>query len=87
VGPAGEITLSEGIIIAHRHLHLHPSQAQSLCLQDKDIIRVHIDGPRELVFDRVLVRVSPNYAMDLHLDTDEANAACIKNGDLATLVR
>ena len=86
VGPGGEIVLSEGVIVAHRHLHIPPKQAEELGLKDKDFIRVHVEGPRALVFERVLVRVGPNFALDLHLDTDEANAAGAKTGDSVTLM-
>lgn len=86
-GPKGTIELKEGVIIAQRHLHLHTSEAAELGLKDKDIISVKFDGPRALIFNNVLVRVSPNFAKDLHLDTDEANAAGLSNGMLGTIVK
>ncbi|MGE5550779.1 MAG: phosphate propanoyltransferase [Bacteroidota bacterium] len=86
VGPAGEVELHEGVIVAHRHLHLESSQAAKLGLKDREFIRVRVSGPRAVLFERVLVRVSPDFDMDLHLDTDEANAAGVKNGDHAELV-
>ena len=86
VGPAGEAELAQGVIIAQRHLHLHTAEAEQLGLKDKELISVRIDGMRALIFENVLVRVGPRYAMDLHLDTDEANAAGAKNGDLATIL-
>ncbi|MCL6588587.1 MAG: phosphate propanoyltransferase [Firmicutes bacterium] len=86
-GPRGKITINEGVIIAQRHLHLHTSEAQKLGLEDKSYISVKCEGAdRELIFNRVLVRVHDNFAMDLHIDTDEANAANVKNGDLATIL-
>ncbi len=85
-GPAGEVELAEGVIIAQRHLHLHTNEAKVLNLKDKDLISVRITGLRALIFQNVLVRVSDNFAMDLHLDTDEANAAGVKNGDRAYLI-
>lgn len=87
VGPAGEVELAQGVIVAQRHLHLQTAEAEQLGLKDKDLIRVRIDGVRALIFENVLVRVGPQYAMDLHLDTDEANAAGAKNGDLATILQ
>jgi putative phosphotransacetylase len=86
-GPKGRVELKEGVIIAQRHLHLHTDQAKELGLQDKSWISVKFDGDRSIVFNKVLVRVSPNFAKDLHLDTDEANAAGLKNGDLGTIIK
>ena len=54
-------------------------------MKDKQYIALRVEGPRAVVFERVLVRVAPDYAKDFHLDTDEANAAGIKNGDYAIL--
>ncbi|HEY8343716.1 MAG TPA: phosphate propanoyltransferase [Bacillota bacterium] len=86
-GPKGKIDLQEGVIIAQRHLHLHTTEAEELGLKDKDYISVKTEGPRSVVFENVLVRVGPKYAKDLHVDTDEANAAALKNGDLVTIIR
>lgn len=86
-GPKGRIELKEGVIIAQRHLHLHTGEAKELGLQDKDKISVKFEGERGVVFNHVLVRVGPNFAKDLHLDTDEANAAGLKNGDLGTIIK
>ncbi len=86
-GPKGRIELKEGVIIALRHLHLHTDEAKELGLNDKDCISVKFNGERSIVFNNVLVRVSPNFAKDMHLDTDEANAAGLKNGDLGTIIK
>jgi putative phosphotransacetylase len=86
-GPKGKIEIKEGVIIAQRHLHLHTTEAEELGLKDKEYISVKTEGPRSVVFENVLVRVSPKYAKDLHVDTDEANAAALKNGDLVTIIR
>lgn len=85
-GPAGEVDLPQGVIVAQRHLHLHTDEAAQLGLADKDLISVRTEGLRAVIFENVLVRVSPDFAMDLHLDTDEANAAGVRNGDQAVLV-
>lgn len=85
-GPKGRINIPEGVIVAQRHLHLHTSEADKLGLKDKEYIKVKTEGQRAVVFENVLVRVSPKYKMDLHLDTDEANAAGLKNGDLVTVL-
>ncbi len=86
-GPKGRVELKEGVIIAQRHLHLHTDEAKELNLNDKDYISVKFDGERSVIFNNVLVRVNPNFAKDLHLDIDEANAAGISNGDLGVIIR
>lgn len=76
VGPCGEIEISEGIIAAKRHIHATPEDAAALGVADKDIVSVKIDTDgRSLVFGDVVVRVSPSYALAMHIDTDESNAA------------
>lgn len=79
-GEAGAVKLSKGVISAKRHIHMSPQEALSLGLRDKDVVMVRIKGVRELIFGDVLVRVRPEYRMDMHLDTDEANAAQISAG-------
>jgi len=86
-GPKGQIEIKEGVIIAKRHLHLHTDEAVNLGLKDKEIIAVKFDGERATTFAEVVVRVSPKFAMDLHLDTDEANAAGLKNGDRGIVIK
>ena len=76
VGPAGEVELKEGVIIAKRHIHATPADAEELGVQEKQIVKVKIDTPeRSLIFDDVVVRVSDKYALAMHIDTDESNAA------------
>lgn len=75
VGPAGEVTLTEGVIAAKRHIHMTPSDAEQFGVADKQIVKVKVNGARPLIFDDVVVRVSPKYALAMHIDTDEANAA------------
>ncbi len=83
-GPAGEVLLDHGVILAHRHVHMHPSDAARFGVQDGMQIRVKVDGDREAIFGDVLVRVSEKYALDMHLDTDEANAAGLSNDSVAS---
>lgn len=76
VGPAGELDLPQGVIIAKRHIHATPEDAEKMGVQDKDVVsvKVYTQG-RELVFGDTIVRVNPTYALAMHIDTDEANAA------------
>ena len=86
VGPAGELTLTEGLICARRHIHMDPDSAKAFGVQDKDVVEVAIDGAgRDLIFGDVLVRVSPRYVLEMHIDTDEANAAELRRGDVGIL--
>jgi acetate kinase len=79
-GPAGEVKLDRGVICALRHVHMTPADALRYGVRDKSFVRVRIDGDRELVFGDVLVRVDPSFALAMHIDTDEANAANVKTG-------
>ena len=76
VGPCGEVELKEGVIAAKRHIHATPEDAEKLGVKDKDVVSVKIDTDgRSLVFGEVVVRVSPKFALAMHIDTDESNAA------------
>ncbi len=76
VGPCGEVELKEGVIIAKRHIHATPEDAEALGVQDKEVVSVKIDTEdRSLIFGDVVVRVSPKFALAMHIDTDESNAA------------
>lgn len=81
VGPKGEVELSKGVIVASRHIHMHTTDAQKYGLKDKDIVSVKVGGLRGLIFDNVLIRVNDEYALDMHIDVEEGNAAGLKNGD------
>jgi acetate kinase len=76
-GPKADVVLEKGVICAMRHIHMSPEEALGFGLHDKDLVRVRIQGDRELIFGDVLVRVSPSYRLAMHIDTDEANAANI----------
>jgi len=76
VGPAGEVEISEGVIVAKRHIHASTKEAVEAGVADKEIVQLKIESDgRSLIFDDVIVRVSDSYALACHLDTDEANAA------------
>ena len=76
VGPCGEVELSEGVIVAKRHIHMTKAEAAEMGIVDNQIVSVKIDSAdRSLVFGDVVVRVSDSYALAMHIDTDESNAA------------
>lgn len=79
-GPAGSVTIDKGVICALRHIHMTPAEALRYGVRDKCSVRVRVAGDRELIFGDVRVRVSPSFALAMHIDTDEANAANLRNG-------
>ncbi len=88
IGPAGTVTLSSGVITAHRHIHMNPEDARQLGVRDGQVVSARIDSDgRDLTFADIVVRVSPEFRLELHLDTDEANAAGVTNGSYAELIR
>lgn len=80
VGPAGMIEIPAGAIAALRHVHLSPEQAKEAGVTDKQMVSLKVPGERGLIFDNVLVRSGPGHEKEVHLDTDEANAAGLNNG-------
>ncbi|MED9892210.1 phosphate propanoyltransferase [Ruminococcus champanellensis] len=75
IGPKGEIEISEGVIVAKRHIHLTPADAEELGVKDKEIVWVKLDTDgRKAIFGDVVVRVSEKFARAMHIDTDESNA-------------
>jgi len=86
VGPKGRIELKEGVIAAKRHIHMTPADAERMGVRDKQIVKLQVYTARPLVFEDVLVRVSPDYATFAHLDYDEANACGFQTGDLGRIV-
>ena len=85
-GPKGVLSLPQGVIIADRHLHMNPAQAAAFGLADGDIVRVRVDGGTPGILDGVLVRAGERYELDLHLDTDDANAFQLRQGQLVTVL-
>jgi acetate kinase len=84
-GPAGQVRLEEGVICAQRHMHMTPEDALRLGLREGDVVSIRVEGERSVVFGDVAVRVSPKYKLEMHLDTDEANAAQVSTGDVGYL--
>ncbi len=87
IGPKGILTIEKGVIVAKRHIHMHPKDAEVYGVKDKQIVKVLAEKPeRRIIFDDVVVRISDKFALDFHIDTDEANAAMLNNGDLVWIV-
>jgi putative phosphotransacetylase len=76
-GPKGEVEIKQGLIVAKRHIHMTPEDAESLGVVDKQIVSVEVDTSRPVIYKDVVVRVNGSYALAMHVDTDEANAALI----------
>ena len=81
IGPCGEVEIDEGVIIAKRHVHLTPEDAEKFGIVDKQIVKVKVKGERALIFDEVIARVGPEYATYMHIDYDEVNAAALSSLD------
>lgn len=87
VGPKGEVEMEEGIIAAARHIHMHTSDGEKFGIEDKEIVKVRVEGMRGLVFENVLARVHPSYALEFHVDLEEGNAAGLKNGNMIEIIK
>lgn len=87
IGPNGEYPLTNGVIVSQSHLHASSEQAAWYGLKDGDLVCVRKKGIRTVVFENVPVRAGNTHSLELHFDTDEANAGLIGNGDLLELVR
>ena len=86
VGPKGAIYLQEGCIVAERHIHMTPEEAAGAGLKDGDYVSVKMGNERGAVLDKVKIRVDPSFSLEMHIDTDEANACQIKQGDTAMIM-
>ena len=86
IGPKGSLQLNEGLIVAQRHIHMTPDDAEKYGVTDSQSVQVKVEGPRGVIFDNVVVRVSNQFALEYHIDIDEANCAGIKQGDKAYLM-
>ncbi len=87
VGPKGAVYLNEGCIIAKRHIHMSPQDATSAGVSDGETVSVKADNERATVFNNVQIRVDPSFTLEMHIDTDEANAAKITSGNTVTILR
>ena len=86
VGPKGVLYLEEGCIIAKRHIHMSPADAAAAGVHDGDIVSVKADNERGTIFNEVLIRVNESFTLEMHIDTDEANAAKIATGQTVMIM-
>ncbi len=88
IGPVGEIEIKEGVIVAKRHIHATPAEAEKLGVKDGEVVSVKIDTDgRSLIFGDVVVRVNDNYALAMHIDTDESNAASCSREQYGEIIK
>lgn len=85
-GPKGKVELKQGVIVAARHIHMNIEDAEKFNVKDKDILKVRVGGDRALIFENVLVRVSKDFVLEMHVDIEEGNAAGAKNYDKVEVV-
>jgi len=86
-GPLGSIHLEHGAMVAARHVHLGPADAAALGVKDQDLVKFAFGGQRGGVLDNFIVRVKADWVPEIHLDTDEANALGLKQGDFGKLIK
>ncbi len=86
IGPRGSVRLAQGAIAAQRHIHLTPEEGKHFGVKDRQVVRLQTYSGRSVVFENVVVRLSPDFAAAVHLDYDEANACGFQKGDLGRIL-
>ena len=87
IGPKGAIYIKEGCIIAKRHIHMSPADAKAAGVTDGQVVSVKADNERGTIFNHVQIRVDDSFTLEMHIDTDEANAARIRTGDTVRIMK
>ena len=87
VGPHGSVRLDEGAIIPSRHVHMTPEEAEGFGVSEGDRLKVHMVGERSLIFENIRPKIHPDYVLQMHLDTDDANAAGLRGGEAVELLK
>ncbi len=87
IGPKGQVELSQGVIIADRHIHFSVEDAKEFGISDRQMVSIRIGGEKPGILDRVLCRVSPKFSLDCHLDTDDGSAFMLNTGDTVELIK
>ena len=85
-GPMGTVTLQQGVIVAKRHIHMTPKDAEAMGVKDRQVVKLQVYTDRPTIFDDVVVRVHPSFQTRVHLDYDEANACGFQTGDLGRIL-
>lgn len=86
-GPCGTVSLTEGVIIADRHIHMTPAEAKCFGVTDGELVQVQAVGVKGGILDQVRIRVSDSYALDFHIDTDDGNAFLLTQGQMVTVLK
>lgn len=87
VGPKGAVYCEEGCIVAARHIHMSPADAMECGVKDGDYVSVKVENERGTTFNKVKIRVDESFTLEMHIDTDEANASEIKQGDKVVVIK
>lgn len=87
VGPAGQVLLEEGVIVAARHIHMNPQEAREYGVTNGQRVKIRVPGERALVFENVIVRVDPAFKLEMHIDFDEGRAAGVVDFQRVELIR
>jgi putative phosphotransacetylase len=87
IGPKGKVELKQGCILATRHIHLSPEEAKEIGVSNNQIVSVRVYGNKSGILENVYCKIKDSYNLELHLDTDEANAFYVKNGDIAQIIK
>jgi putative phosphotransacetylase len=87
VGPKGEVTIEQGCIVAQAHIHMHPDDAKAFEVVDGEFVDVYVPSDRPITFHNVIIRVSPKFKLDMHIDTDEGNAGAVTQGMIGTVIK
>ena len=86
LGPKGMVTLKQNVIVAKRHIHMSRREGAKFNVVKKQVVAIKTSGEREMIFMDTVIRVDDNFRLECHLDTDEANAASLKNGSKVTII-
>ncbi|TCZ78783.1 phosphate propanoyltransferase [Paenibacillus albiflavus] len=86
VGPKGTVVIERGCIVAERHIHMTPAEASAFGVQNGQKVQVKIEGPRGGIMNEVMIRVRDDFALDMHIDTDDGNAFGLKTGDKVEII-
>ncbi|EAZ86054.1 phosphate propanoyltransferase [Lysinibacillus sp. FSL M8-0216] len=87
IGPKGSVVLNEGLIIAQAHIHMSPEDSAKFNVMDGQSVQIKVEGIRPIILSNVVIRVSERYRLEMHIDTDEANAGLIQQGTVAEIVQ